>query len=262
MKAGRMTYLFVLLPLIAIEPLRHAFGLLPVLGYLFIAMMLTGRHSQRLSRNLEQRADKLALEQPCGPTTLARALERICMANLAPVVEPGKGLTHPHLYDRLVAAGAPPEYARPAPPSTKRVQLTFSCSMLVICGLWFGILIGHIPQDHFLNLLSTAISNGSENDLSRLAYSAWKNQRFEECLAFYRAASETNLTRVDLPANVAITLAFLDRCDEAEVFAHEADRRLAAGGRGNRWQINDAWFAISGRRHNKQFQPKIVFPEQ
>ena len=47
--------------------------------------------------------------------TYARALEKIYEANLLPVVLREKRV-HPDLYDRLVAAGATPAYARPKPP--------------------------------------------------------------------------------------------------------------------------------------------------
>jgi len=94
------------------------------------------------------------------------------------------------------------------------------------------------------NLISTAVTNGSEHDLHGLAFSAWTNSRIGESAAFYCAANETNQTAADLSAKAATSLAILDRCEKAEQFAHEAERRLATGGRGAQYQINNAWEAI------------------
>ena len=52
-----------------------------------------------------------AAERDTG--TYARALARLYEDNLAPAVMP-KETTHPHLYDRLVAAGVTPDFPRPA----------------------------------------------------------------------------------------------------------------------------------------------------
>jgi Zn-dependent protease with chaperone function len=75
----------------------------------------------RLVRRMEVRADALGRQLEPAPGTYARALEKIYAANLVPVVVASKRMTHPELYDRLVEAGAQPEYPRPAaPPSWPR----------------------------------------------------------------------------------------------------------------------------------------------
>jgi hypothetical protein len=60
--------------------------------------------------------------------------------NLVPAVLRGRRLTHPHLYDRLVAAGLAPAYPRPAPPSETRAALAAVASVVVAlaacAGLW------------------------------------------------------------------------------------------------------------------------------
>jgi len=72
--------------------------------------------SRPLGRALETRADAVALEHDVDPAVYARALEAIHRLNHAPAVMPGRGLAHPHLYDRLLAAGVAPDFRRPDPP--------------------------------------------------------------------------------------------------------------------------------------------------
>ena len=74
----------------------------------------------RLNRRMEVRADALGRQFEPAPGVYARALEKLYEINLVPVVI-SKRMTHPDLYDRLVGAGAPPEYERPhAPPGWPR----------------------------------------------------------------------------------------------------------------------------------------------
>jgi len=88
-------------------------GLIVPWAVYFIGMRLMRRFSQRM----EQRADAAA-HQECGdPAIFATALEKCYRYNMYPAVMRGKRQTHPHLYDRLVAAGVTPPYPRPKPPS-------------------------------------------------------------------------------------------------------------------------------------------------
>ena len=66
------------------------------------------------TRKLEQRADAHAHASVEDSRVYAHALEKIGQANLSPAVTDQQG-THPHLYDRMVAAGFTPEYPRPTP---------------------------------------------------------------------------------------------------------------------------------------------------
>jgi Zn-dependent protease with chaperone function len=70
----------------------------------------------RLYRRMELRADALACAAEPAPGVYARALEKIYEANLVPLVISSQAHRYPELYDRLVDAGAPPSYPRPAAP--------------------------------------------------------------------------------------------------------------------------------------------------
>jgi Zn-dependent protease with chaperone function len=91
----------------------------------------------RLVHRMEIRADVQASRPDTAPGAYARALEKIYAANLVPVVLGTKRRTHPDLYDRLVAAGATPEYPRPqAPPH----GLWWSGFLVLVLGAAAGFL--------------------------------------------------------------------------------------------------------------------------
>jgi Zn-dependent protease with chaperone function len=114
-RAGRLAGGLVYLPWAFLKPLRHAIGDGAFLILIVVSWaILTFRRKH--SRRLESRADSLARQQEEDPGTYARALSRIYEANLMPAVMPKRArLTHPDLYDRLVAVGSQPEYPRPRP---------------------------------------------------------------------------------------------------------------------------------------------------
>jgi Zn-dependent protease with chaperone function len=70
----------------------------------------------RVARRMEIRADGIGRQFEPVPGSYARALEKLYATNMVPVVAQRKKHTHPELYDRLVDAGVPPEYPRPAAP--------------------------------------------------------------------------------------------------------------------------------------------------
>jgi Zn-dependent protease with chaperone function len=121
---------YVLVAFVASIPLVRSFGILAglapqILGLVGFVVL------RKVGRRMEVRADRLGREHE-GETqgTYARALEKMYEANLLPVVMRGKGPIHPHLYDRLTAAGAPPPYPRPKPP--RRIVLAWVPIILLI----------------------------------------------------------------------------------------------------------------------------------
>jgi Zn-dependent protease with chaperone function len=117
---ARVAGCFLMAPLVLIGPVSAAHGLLGQL-ILLLPVMLGARLRGRLSRRLEIDADAVGRAHSADGV-YARALERMHEANLLPVVHDTDS-THPHLYDRLISAGAPPAYPRPAPPPRSAVRL-------------------------------------------------------------------------------------------------------------------------------------------
>ena len=100
------------LPWIFIAPLWHLFQEYAFLGLLAITMIVP-RLFRKFSRSMERRADKAATANEGDAGTYARALAQLYQDNLVPAV--GARPTHPHLYDRMLAAGVAPDFPRPAP---------------------------------------------------------------------------------------------------------------------------------------------------
>lgn len=106
-----------LCPLIFIRPMVHAFDFGGIVT-LLLPFALATVYSRRLGRRMEVRADEMAKQNTAEAGVYARALERLYRVNQMPAVMPGKHQIHPHLYDRLLAAGVTPDYPRPEPPDT------------------------------------------------------------------------------------------------------------------------------------------------
>ena len=114
----------------------------------------------RLYRRMEVRADAAARACEAAPGTYARALERIHEANRVPIVIASRKHKYPELYDRLVEAGAPPDYPRPVPPP--RGPLYAGLLILVLAAtaeclalIWLGRAVTGIKPAVFSELTSS-----------------------------------------------------------------------------------------------------------
>jgi Zn-dependent protease with chaperone function len=132
--AGRIFGSLALVPAIFLRPAFHEFG---SSGLLAVAacMLIIMRFSKWLSRRLERRADRAACAES-SEGDFARALERIYRENQIPAVTWSRGDTHPHLYDRMVAAGVTPDFPRPAAPTT---ILPIAALFWAVLGVLIGI---------------------------------------------------------------------------------------------------------------------------
>jgi Zn-dependent protease with chaperone function len=113
--AARLFGSLFLFPLIFINPAIHYLGsfgiLLPYLGLIGMALF-----TRSVSRKMEKRADQIALIDQPNEGVYARALEKLYRNNQSPAVSVSKRPIHPHLYDRLIAAGVTPDFPRPKAP--------------------------------------------------------------------------------------------------------------------------------------------------
>jgi Zn-dependent protease with chaperone function len=101
------------LPWLLLTPVVYNFG---TMGFICLMVMtcIIPAIFRRISHRLELRADSIAKANEPDVGTYARALAKIYENNLVPAVNAKDRATHPHLYDRLLAAGVTPEFARPA----------------------------------------------------------------------------------------------------------------------------------------------------
>jgi Zn-dependent protease with chaperone function len=130
------------LPVIFVKPIVNAYGFtgLAITG---VAILIGFRAVRALVLAMEKRADALARAHEGEPGTYARALERLYQLNLVPAVTHDRRPTHPHLYDRLVAAHVVPSYPRPKPPSRLRGWMSFLAMLFFGVFLWLivGVLV-------------------------------------------------------------------------------------------------------------------------
>jgi Zn-dependent protease with chaperone function len=222
MLLGRMLPILILIPLLlAIKPLVAVFGWL-VAVVMPLAALVVAFASRLLSRVLERRADAAGKQTETQPGLYARALETLHRVNLAPAVESSRGTTHPNLYDRMIAAGVTPDYPRPRPPGGARAIL-----LLAVMGIVVGVggLLGRGTWEmQGESAVRTALFGTTHVDLGRRALAAWDTDLATSAVLF-RAAGEMGPVYVAYPANEAIALAALGRCDEARRALAEAQRR-------------------------------------
>lgn len=137
MRFARLAPMLVLVPIALLRPLVAHWGvpgLVVCVGILFaVAIAVNG-----LARRLERRADSIATTHAEDPARYASALEATYRDGLIPAVMPGRRAVHPHLYDRMLAAGLTPDFPRPAPPPWPIRRLGLALLGLTLCG-WLAL---------------------------------------------------------------------------------------------------------------------------
>jgi Zn-dependent protease with chaperone function len=235
----RGAMLFAFLPLVGIVACVDRWGpegALPPLG----AMVLLALLFRIVATRMERRADALA-HASCPPDVYARALERIYQLNAVPAVMPGKGV-HPHLYDRMLAAGVTPDFPRPAPPPKARGRVALAlalCFFVPAATLLAGLPLLLAPfavHDTRASDLRIALERGGEPLMQR-ALLEYSHGNAESAARFANAALAVFPWRHDAHALVAMALAGAGRCDEARA-ALRASEALADDGADDAWVIS------------------------
>lgn len=175
-----------------------------------VALLVAAR---AFSRAMERRADRhVGADDPA----YGRALLRLYEAKLAPAVS-ASGATHPHLYERLQAAGVTPDFPRPLPPAA--VRSTEGVLLLSACVLGFALLFGlrklaEYPATPARTLASLALNGPNARDLGRLGALAWEDD-LARAAACYRAAARLAPGDPTWPYTVAQAEAARGACAEA-----------------------------------------------
>ncbi len=130
---SRLIPVLALMLITFIHPVMHQFGSLGLYGLIGIAFLLL-KLAKRIARRMEHHADDAAIQGTADPAIYARALEKIYQANQLPAVMRGNNMIHPHLYDRMLAAGVTPDYPRPQPPG--RMAWPGWAAFLIPCGMF------------------------------------------------------------------------------------------------------------------------------
>ncbi len=181
---------------------------------LLLAVFLSALLAARAARRLEAQADEHALEHETEHEggLYARSLERLYELNLVPAVMPGKRRAHPHLYDRMLAAGVTPDYERPLPPQ-RRVGQALLFGTLAL-GLYVGQVLliraadGRSYESPAAASVAAMLSGGSLTSIGAFGYH-WSTTQPEQAivvLAFAAAHSQSP----EYPARLAGLLAATD----------------------------------------------------
>ncbi len=167
-KRGRLlrSLLVPLLASLLLLAVRYELGaLLPLAAFVWFLM----RWLRNWVRTQEAHADANAADEEC----YAQALEALYRANGTPAVLRRQG-THPHLYDRLLAAGRTPDYPRPEPPASSfgalAVILVFSL-LATIAGanILYEAPQGWLGPERAAVWRLSAGSVGADSDLASIA---------------------------------------------------------------------------------------------
>jgi len=135
---SRLIPVLSLMLITLIHPLMHHFGTAG-LFWLVVVILLLLKLAKRIARRMEHHADDAAIQGTADAAIYARALEKIYQVNQLPAVMRGNNMVHPHLYDRMLAAGVTPDYPRPQPPG--RMAWPGWAAFLIPCSLFAWMML-------------------------------------------------------------------------------------------------------------------------
>ncbi len=217
-RLARLAGTLLLSPLTLLRPVAASFSF-ALAVMMVVAVVIALLPMQRLRRRLEERADGLAVETSESAGVYASALLRLYVDAEIPAVL-GYTAVHPELYDRLLAAGLTPGFARPAPPP-KRGQRIPGMVIGVAVATW---ILGapstyadlpFLPHGaHTREWLPIALTGGTAEELVELATVRSLAGEHAEAEVFYRAALELR-DEWAYRFSLASALAARGDCDQA-----------------------------------------------
>jgi Zn-dependent protease with chaperone function len=231
---ARLLPVLLLLALAALPALVHAWGWLHA-AIALLATYLVLTLIKRLARRMEKRADRVAVAKESEPGVFARTLEKLHEFSLVPAVMSGKKAIHPHLYDRLLAAGVTPSYPRPKQPSQVLLRLTLlgvivATVMAVLAILDASALARVIPPDNETSVeWRLALLPQTAWDLSNLARLRAASGDNDSAIAFTQAATQLARRSPYYPVHLAVYLGRAGRCSEAQDALAMAAQRCTQG---------------------------------
>lgn len=211
------------------------YGWVAILVACLVLATKVGGAIQKLESDADEHAHDHGGEH--GGALYARSLERLHELNLMPAVLPGKKQTHPHLYDRMLAAGATPDYERPEPPGKnlrKVVLLSFvSLGLFVAQAEWLQVVRFGRFDGVDAAMLDLALRGRDADSLGTLG-GAWQEDQPEKAEVMLRAAVARS-PRPVYSLGLARLLCGRDP-DAAKDLLQQAEQELA------RWDQVGEWF--------------------
>jgi Zn-dependent protease with chaperone function len=215
------------LSLAALRPVQGSFG--APAGFLLVLIMAAAVFLwPAFGRKLERRSDAAA-HQHAAPGVYARALEKLYAHELIPAVLGRRG-SHPHLYDRLLAAGITPGYPRPAPPSrwlgvgaVVGLYLLLG-SLATVIGL--GLTAVRFSRNATLLEISIGLFGGGGTAFDSLAEARLTETGDPStAVALQRQAVALSPESTEYAMRLAYYLALAGQCDESRAVMTDASAR-------------------------------------
>jgi len=217
-KWSRLVHMFAVFPLGLARPAIAAMGPLGIVA-LYAPVVLASLFASKTLRKSEERADGVAHDHIEDRKAYTTALAKLHEANLTPaVMGSSRRQVHPNLYDRLVAAGHPPDYVRPEPPNKWRmiagavvmaVLLLLSQTLLQAS----PVLAKKTSDDReAAEIARVALSGGDRASLFRLANLRAHDDRWHEArwlISGARSLAPNHHETIALDARIAT---MTDRC--------------------------------------------------
>jgi len=179
--------------------MSQGYSLLVSLTAASVLLTLFGAQVGRHLTGAEENADSVARSVDGNRFVYASALEKLHRHNLIPAVTGQKIKGHPDLYDRLVAAGAEPEFPRPLAPVRGRGEtavilamfIAFMGAVLLKTGPFMAVVA---PSSDSINTwLSVGIDGGaSALGLMKVAEGEHRRGAFDSSRLLYRHAAKSH----------------------------------------------------------------------
>ena len=239
---------FTLLPIGLTRPIIEHLGVVALLGvvaacYAVLFVVI------RVARRMERRADTVAHAHDPDEGVYARALEKGYRANGSPAVMPHKRPVHPHLYDRLTAAGVVPDYPRPARPSRMRAlagivtSVVLSVTLLAVQWLEPRDAV-RFSGDPDRAALWAALAGDAES-AAAVGYLHAGDEDPAQAIAWLGLAHALEPHDYAPGAYAAELLAYHGQCDRALALFREVESRAAESGDEDTEWLQDARDAVS-----------------
>ncbi|HJX28194.1 MAG TPA: M48 family metalloprotease [Thermoanaerobaculia bacterium] len=225
-KLARASGLLVFLLMVAIPPVAGSWGINGLLALLVVTWGLV-LALLAMNRRQEGKADAVARASEREAGREAASLEKLYQAQLLPVVQGVRyARSHPDLWDRMLASGVQPSYARPKPP---RFRALFFVGVFGIIGLWIFL----TPQ---VGAAARSLLRGEEDRIAfdvgvlgrtvqgfyELSQLRLKQGNIAEGADFYRLSFESSTRTVDSAVFLAQLEAMAGRCQDAKETLHMA----------------------------------------
>ncbi len=193
LRVARFVSSMALVPVVLVRAAHGAWGL-SGLAAIGVAISLLVLVLARVRHQLERSALPEPGDAAARGVAYARVLERIHELNGVPAVMRGFFAKQSSLYDRMIAAGAEPTFARPAPPPRLLVPLLtcFALALVSLMGTRVLLMWAELAHGERLGVmhLVLATTGGDSNAFEQLGYARFLEGDVPGATTAYEAAAE------------------------------------------------------------------------